>query len=191
MVRHSSSGLSQKKQRTSAEPGLKIRLRERGRVGLGRVDVDGEGHLLGRLAVDQAHQVNAGLVGVGVAEARSASVGLETRTTSPEGRTTSTSGSPRPRSAALPGQRYVDRRPGQAHRSLGLGAGKVKRQPRDQRKEERLQRQVGPVNVNAGSQKQHRAGPDGPLCQQAAEPSSSLIKARATVCEPQVMGKCL
>jgi hypothetical protein len=55
---------------------LQVRLSDGGRVGLGRVDVDGEGHLLGRFAVDLPHQVNAGLVGIKVAQAIGVQVGL-------------------------------------------------------------------------------------------------------------------
>ena len=69
-------GILAEDQRPSAEPGLQLLASDGGRVGLGRVDVDGEGHLLGRLAVDQPDQVDAGLVRIGVAEAIGVLVGL-------------------------------------------------------------------------------------------------------------------
>jgi hypothetical protein len=63
-------------------------------------------------------------------------------------------------------KREPHRRPGQAHGPLGLGAGEVQRQAGQQRQEKRLERQIGPVDMNSGAQKQHGAGADYPLREQ-------------------------
>ena len=69
IVSASCSGFSQRISGRVPNRALKLGAGEGGRVGLGRVDVDGEGHLLGRLLVGQAHEVDAGLVRLGIAEA--------------------------------------------------------------------------------------------------------------------------
>ena len=124
----------------------------RGRIGLGRIDVDGEGQLLGGLAVDQSHEVNARFMGVDVPEAPLDRIDLASRTTSPDGRTTSTSGLPASSPAPPFPSGMVTGAPGQSHRPLALRPGQVERQPRQERKKKRLERQVGPVNMQARAQ---------------------------------------
>ena len=52
-----------------AEPSLQLLARERRRIGLRGVDVDGEGELLGQACRRPClHEVDAGLVRIGVAE---------------------------------------------------------------------------------------------------------------------------
>ncbi|HEX8200470.1 MAG TPA: AAA family ATPase [Isosphaeraceae bacterium] len=145
-----------------AEPAPDLLERRRRRVGFGRVHVHRDGHRLRRLAPQRAEQVDAGLVRIGVLEARGA---RRRGADAPDVARGADDFHLRRGGRAAP-DRYEQGRTGQRLGALGLGAGQVEGQPGQEREEQRLQRQVRPVDVGPGAQEQDRSRADGALGQQ-------------------------